>query len=76
MPSKVLLADDVQIVRRAICSLLEDEPRIEIVGESSELSQTLRMAQILNPQFIVMDLHLPNPTNVAPSEVKSLLSAS
>jgi two-component system response regulator DevR len=74
MPIKVLLADDVQIVRRAIRSVLKEEPRIEIVGEASELSQTLRMAEALKPQVIVMDLHMPNTASIAPSEAKSRLA--
>ena len=35
LPIKVLLADDSEIMREAIKKLLEDEPRIHIVGEAS-----------------------------------------
>ena len=34
LPFKVLLADDSEIMREAIKKLLEDEPRIQIVGEA------------------------------------------
>lgn len=74
MAIKVLLADDVDIVRRAIRSLLKGESVIEIVGEAFELSQTIRMAESLNPHIIVMDLHMPNRTNVEASEVKARLA--
>jgi DNA-binding NarL/FixJ family response regulator len=76
MSVRVLLADDIEIVRRAIRGLLEDEAGIEIVGEASDLSQTLRMAQTLNPHVVVLDLHMPNPTNLAPLGVKASLAGT
>ena len=72
----VLLADDVELVRRAIRSLLRDEPQIEIVGEASELSQTLKMAQELHPQVIVLDVHMHNPISVPAADVKTKLAGA
>ena len=74
MPIKVLLADDSGIVRRAIRSLLEAEPEIELVGEAVNFAQTIQLANELRPQVIVMDLHMPDETKVTPEDVKSHLN--
>jgi chemotaxis response regulator CheB len=74
MPIKVLLADDSDVVRRAIRRLLEDQPEIELVGEAADFAQTIEMANELKPQVIVMDLHMPNETKITPQAVKSHLN--
>jgi DNA-binding NarL/FixJ family response regulator len=74
MPIKVLLADDKEIMRRAIRSLLQAQSGVEVVGEAADLAQTMQMANDLKPQVIVMDLHMPNETKVTPLDVKSHLN--
>ena len=74
MSIKVLLADDTDIVRRVIRSLLDAQPEIELVGEAADYAQTIQMTNDLKPQVIVMDLHMPNETDVAPLDVKSHLT--
>ncbi len=71
---KVLLADDSEIVRRGIRQLLSGQSKIEIVGEAGNFAQTIQMASDLEPQVIVMDLHMPDGDKVTPEEVKSSLN--
>jgi DNA-binding NarL/FixJ family response regulator len=73
---KVLLADDTQIMRQAIRRLLDAQPGIELVGEAADFAQTIQMANDLKPQVIVMDLHMPNDSNLTPLEVQSRLHHS
>ncbi len=74
MPIKVLVADDNDIVRRAIRQLFKDHPEIESVGEATDFSQTIRMANDLKPQVVVMDLHMDDG-KMTPAEVISHLNA-
>ena len=55
----VLLADDHNLVRRGFRRMLEDDPTIEVVGEASDGSQAVELAQSLGPQVIVMDCAMP-----------------
>jgi two-component system invasion response regulator UvrY len=71
---KVLLADDSEIVRRGIRQLLAAETEIEIVGEAVNFAQTIRMTRDLNPQVVILDLHMPDENNIRPQEVKSLVT--
>src|ERR1700681_1730460 len=75
MPISVLLADDSEFVRRSIRRLLETHPEIELVGEAADFAQTIQIANELKPQFIVMDLHMPDETKIPASEVKSQLNS-
>jgi two-component system, NarL family, nitrate/nitrite response regulator NarL len=73
-PIKVLVADDSDIVRRAIRQLLQQHPEIELVGEAANFSETIRMAADLKPQVVVMDLHMDDG-KFTPVEVMSHLNA-
>ena len=73
MSIKVLLADDSEIVRRGIRALPRSQPEIELVGEAADFRQTIRMMNDLNPQVIVMDLHMPDGTEATLLDVKSHL---
>jgi DNA-binding NarL/FixJ family response regulator len=55
----VLLADDHSLVRKGFRRLLEDEKGIQVVGEASDGSEAIRLAQELKPQVIVMDMSMP-----------------
>ena len=59
MNIKVLIADDHQIVREGLRSMLEKEPGINVVGEAEEGRTTLRLARDLTPDVIIMDVAMP-----------------
>jgi DNA-binding NarL/FixJ family response regulator len=56
---KVLIADDHDVVRAGVKSLLERQEDIEIVGEASDGRQVVRMAEELSPSIVVMDIAMP-----------------
>jgi DNA-binding NarL/FixJ family response regulator len=71
-PSKitVLLVDDHNIVRRGFRRLLEDVSTIEVVGETGDGDEAVRLAQKLNPKVVVMDCALPGTNGlVATKEI-------
>jgi DNA-binding NarL/FixJ family response regulator len=74
MSIKVLLADDSEIVRRAIRQLLATQTEIEIVGESSDFVQTIQMTKDLDPRVVILDLHMPDENQITPQDVKSQLN--
>lgn len=73
MPIRVLLADDSEIMRKAIRNLLTAETEIEIVGEAADFGQAIDMADGLKPQILIMDLHMPNRSKFTPRDIKSRL---
>ena len=62
---RVLLADDHHLVRRGFRRLLEDDPRIEVVGEASDGDEAIRLTRELHPQVVVMDAAMPGTNGMA-----------
>jgi len=60
MTIKVLIADDHQIMREGLRSMLEKEVGIKVVGEAEEGRTTLRLARDLTPDVIIMDVAMPD----------------
>lgn len=71
MSIKVLVADDSDIMRRAIRLLLSGQSEIELVGEATDFPETIQMMNELNPEVIVLDLHMPSGTAALLLDIKS-----
>jgi DNA-binding NarL/FixJ family response regulator len=56
---RLLLVDDHNVVREALCSVLEQEGDIEVVGEAGDGVKALALARDLSPDVVVMDIALP-----------------
>jgi two-component system NarL family response regulator len=56
---RILLADDHQMMRQGLRSLLAKEPDIEIVGEAADGTQVLSLVAQLAPDIVVMDIAMP-----------------
>jgi DNA-binding NarL/FixJ family response regulator len=60
----VLLVDDHALVRKGFRRMLEDDPAIAVVGESSDGTEAVRLALELRPKVIVMDCALPGISGI------------
>jgi len=54
-----LLADDHKLVRAGIRSFLERLPDIEVVGETSDGREALRLTDEQRPRIVLMDIAMP-----------------
>ncbi len=62
---RVFLADDHQLVRQGLRSLLEMEDDILVVGEASNGADALEKIQTgLRPHVVLMDVHMPIMTGI------------
>jgi DNA-binding NarL/FixJ family response regulator len=55
---RVLLADDHPLYRRGLCALLETAG-LEVVGQVEDGAAAVAQAQVLQPDVVIMDLHMP-----------------
>ncbi|MGA2324370.1 MAG: response regulator transcription factor [Sedimentisphaerales bacterium] len=60
MPTRVLLVDDHAMIRQGLCSLLEKQPDIEVVGSVEDGRKAVDIARELAPDLVIMDISMPN----------------
>ena len=58
-PITVLLVDDHAMFRAGIKALLEQEGRVDVVGEASSGDEAVDLVRKLKPNVVVMDLSMP-----------------
>jgi DNA-binding NarL/FixJ family response regulator len=56
---RVLLVDDVQIVRQTLRGIFATYPDFEVVGEACNGVEALDSVQTLMPSVVVMDINMP-----------------
>jgi DNA-binding NarL/FixJ family response regulator len=56
---KVVIVDDHSLFRRGIADVLSEHSDLEVVGEAVDGLEGIEKARQLNPDVILMDLHMP-----------------
>src|ERR1700690_1190638 len=64
-PIRIVIAEDQAIVRRGSTLLLSMEPDMEVVGQARNGVEAVGLAQLLHPDVVLMDLHMPLKGGVA-----------
>lgn len=65
---KVLIAEDQQMLRGAMVSLLKLEKDIEVVAEVSDGIEAQKAIEVHNPHICIMDIEMPNMTGIELAE--------
>jgi DNA-binding NarL/FixJ family response regulator len=61
---RILIADDHEVVRKGIRSLLETHPEWEICGEASSGKDAVAKAARLKPDVVLMDITMPETSGL------------
>jgi two-component system response regulator NreC len=64
LSTRIVIADDHEIVRAGLRALLEKEPGLEVVGEADNGRDAVRLACDLTPHMVVMDASMPDMNGV------------
>jgi DNA-binding NarL/FixJ family response regulator len=62
---RILIAEDQALVRRGTAVLLSMEQDMEVVGQACDGVEAVAMAELLHPDVVLMDLHMPRLGGVA-----------
>jgi DNA-binding NarL/FixJ family response regulator len=57
---RVLVADDHPVVRHGLCTMLEIEDDIVVVGRASDGAEAVEQARQTKPDIILLDVQMPN----------------
>jgi DNA-binding NarL/FixJ family response regulator len=61
---KVILADDHEIVRDGLRSLLNKSPDVEVIADAEDGRTTVKLAKELSPDVVVMDITMPDMNGI------------
>src|SRR3989304_409104 len=72
-PIRLLLADDLMLIRHGIRALLSSVEDVDIVGEVSTADDAVRLARELVPDVVLMDQDMPGDGLAATRSIKEQL---
>jgi DNA-binding NarL/FixJ family response regulator len=56
---RILVADDQEVVRKRICTILSAHVEFEVCAEASNGREAVAMTRALRPDLIVLDISMP-----------------
>lgn len=59
-PLRILIADDHTLFRRGVAELINEDDSFALIGEATDGEEAFEMASSLQPDVILMDVHMPN----------------
>jgi DNA-binding NarL/FixJ family response regulator len=57
---RILLVDDFEPWRRAVCAILEQDKDLEVIFEASDGLEAVQKSAELQPDLVLLDIGLPN----------------
>jgi two-component system, NarL family, nitrate/nitrite response regulator NarL len=56
---RILIADDHEVVRKGVCTILQSRENLEVCGEATNGAEAVQKASQLNPDLIILDVSMP-----------------
>ncbi len=67
--TRILIADDHDVVRSGLRALLRTSPDYSIVGEAVDGEEAVRMTEKTKPDVVIMDISMPNLDGIAATKI-------
>jgi DNA-binding NarL/FixJ family response regulator len=61
---RVLIADEHQVIRKSISSILQSREDIQVCGEAVNGEEAVSKTQQLEPDLLILDMSLPDSTGL------------
>lgn len=57
--ARIILADDHELFRQGLASLLNAQPDLEVAGQAGDGFEALKLTRDLQPELVIMDISMP-----------------
>ncbi len=64
MTVRILIADDHGVLRGGLRVLLNAQPEMQVIGEAADGQETLKLAEELRPDLVLLDITMPGPDGI------------
>ena len=71
-PARVLIADDHELAREGLRSMLENDPHVEVVAEACSGRDAVRLCDRWRPDLVLMDVRMPDLTRLQATRPSAL----
>ena len=61
---RILIADDHQVIRKSISSILQSRTNIQVCGEAVDGKEAIAKARLLKPDLLLLDISLPDSSGL------------
>lgn len=68
-PARLLIADDHELVRESLHTMLADTPDIEVTGEAENGKEAVKLCRSLEPDLVLMDVRMPEMDGLEATKV-------
>ena len=59
MSIRIIIVDDHGIIRQGLCSLLESQPDIEVIGQAKDGHNAIELVREMQPDIVITDVTMP-----------------
>jgi DNA-binding NarL/FixJ family response regulator len=57
---RIVVADDQTLFRTGLARLLDEDPRVKVVGQAADGLEAVKLVAALRPNVVLMDVKMPN----------------